>query len=295
MFISDKVVFLELQKTGCTHIRDLLDELVGGKLVGKHNQASRRLFSDGRIFLGSVRDPWDWYVSLWAFGCHHKGTVFGNVTKEGIKFKGRGWRTNPYSAVIELLQSRPIRNAHEWKHTYRDVNDPGAFRAWLHMMHAKELPPDVEGYAQSAVSQAAGFLTYCYLKTFACKKGQMSALNAVGERDQLFEYERQHCFIDYFIRNESLESDLLSALKQAGFNIPAAAEAKVLARPKTNTTSRKRKLDYYYDAATEELVSHWDGLVVEKFGYVAPSSRDVLPHVQPAIAAPNVMIASHLQ
>lgn len=274
MFISDKIVFLELQKTGCTHIRDLLDELVGGRLVGKHNQASRRLFSEGRIFLGSVRDPWDWYVSLWAFGCHRKGTVFGNVTKEGIKFKGRGWRTNPFSAVHELLQSRPNRIADKWKRTYQDVNDPGAFREWLHMMHDKEFRPDVEGYAQSGVGQVTGFLTYSYLKTFACKKGNMDALNAIATSEQLTDYEARNCFIDYFVRNEHLESDLLDALKSAGFEFSAATEAKVLSRPKTNTTSRKRKLDYYYDAPSEQLIDYWDRLVVEKFGYSVPSMRE---------------------
>jgi hypothetical protein len=284
MFISDKIVFLELQKTGCTHIRNLLAELVGGKKVGKHNQAGHRLFSDGKIFLGSVRDPWDWYVSLWAFGCHHKGTVYGNVIKEGIKFKGRGWRTDPYAAVIELLHSRPNKIADKWKRTYKDVNDPGAFREWLGMMHDKEFRPDVEGYAHSGVGRVAGFLTYCYLKTFACKKGHMNDLNAIASTEQLMSYEQEHCFIDYFIRNEHLEADLLDALKQAGYTFTSDVEAKVLSRPKTNTTSRKRKLDYFYDASSERLINEWDRLVVEKFDYTMPSLRD-MPH--PVVHMPN--------
>src|SRR6476619_6662167 len=95
MFISDRIVFLELQKTGCTHIRDLLRELVGGQLVGKHNQARRRLFIEGKSFLGSIRDPWDWHVSLWAFGCQGKGSVHISVTVDGLRIKGRGWTRNP--------------------------------------------------------------------------------------------------------------------------------------------------------------------------------------------------------
>ena len=273
MFVSDKIVFLELQKTGCTHIRNLLVELVGGKLVGKHNQAGHKLFSDGRVFLGSIRDPWDWHVSLWAFGCHHKGTVFGNVTKEGIKFRGRGWRTNPYLAIRELLQSSPHRNAKQWMRTYQDVADPGAFREWLRMMHDKECRPDVEGYAQSPLGRVAGFLTYSYLKTFACRKGDQDGLKAIATPDQLAEYEAKHGFIDHFIRNEHLESDLLDALKLAGFEFPAGTESEILSRPRTNATSRQKGLAYYYDAQAEELIATWDRLIVEKFGYSAPSSR----------------------
>ncbi len=276
MFVSEKIVFVELQKTGCTHIRDLLHEFVGGNLVGKHNQAGRRLFSDGRVFLGSVRDPWDWHVSLWAFGCQRKGTVFGNVTKEGIKFKGRGWRTNPLRAFHELLQSSPHRNADEWKRTYRDADDPGAFRDWLRMMHDKASPPDVEGYAQSPLHRVAGFMTYSYLKTFACKKGEWAGLNAIATPAQLLEYEKGHCFIDHFIRNEHLESDLIGALKSAGVEVRAETESDVMSRPKTNATSRKRKLDYYYDAESERLVARWDRLIVDKFGYSAPGSASRL-------------------
>src|SRR5690349_15515950 len=44
MFVSDRIVFLELQKTGCTHIRNLLKEIVGGRLVMRHNQAPAELF-----------------------------------------------------------------------------------------------------------------------------------------------------------------------------------------------------------------------------------------------------------
>jgi hypothetical protein len=57
LFISEKIVFMELHKTGCTHIRNTLKTILDGDFVGKHNQASSDLFRRERIFLGSVRDP----------------------------------------------------------------------------------------------------------------------------------------------------------------------------------------------------------------------------------------------
>jgi hypothetical protein len=275
MFVSDRIVFLELQKTGCTHIRNLLQELVGGELTGKHNQAAPGLFSNDRIFLGSVRDPWDWYISLWAYGCDRKGAVFGNLTQKGLKIKGRGWRTNPYAAFRELLRSSPNRNAEKWQRTYEDVSDAGAFREWLYMMHDKEHLPDVgEGYRQSGLSRVSGLLTYRYMRLFACKEGEPDGLHALSTFDHLVEYERRNCFIGHFIRNENLEPDLLAALKLADVQIPVEAESKVMSRPKTNTSSRKNGPGYYYDAGTEAVVAGRDRLIVEKFGYCAPSSRD---------------------
>src|SRR5688500_14845666 len=89
MFVSDKIVFMELQKTGCTHIRNLLKEIVGGRFVERHIQADPQLFTNGRYFLGSVRDPWDWHISLWAYGCDNKGDFHSNVTTQGIRLRNR--------------------------------------------------------------------------------------------------------------------------------------------------------------------------------------------------------------
>ncbi|HET6806881.1 MAG TPA: hypothetical protein VFH59_15715 [Frateuria sp.] len=274
MFVSDRIVFLELQKTGCTHIRKLLKDLVGGELVDKHDQASPRLFRNDRFFLGSIRDPWDWYVSKWAFGCDGKGAVFNNVTKEGLRIRGRGWKAHPYLRLIDLLESRPNRHAQEWRRTYQDANDAGAFRAWLHMLHDPDYWPDIgEGYRQCALSQFAGLLTYRYMKLFTCKRGELRELRAVATPAQLAEHESKRCFIDYFVRNEELEASLLEALRLAKVPVSQEAIADIMSRPKTNTSSKKHGASYYYDDETEKLVAERERFIIGKFGYRAPSAK----------------------
>ncbi len=278
MFVSDKVVFIELHKTGCTHIRDLLGDLVGGEFAGKHNQVDSDLFSGNRVFLGSVRDPWEWYISLWAYGCDRKGIVFGNVTKGGVRIRGHGWKADPYQAFRELLATRPNNNSKKWRRTYQDVKDAGAFREWLCMMHDEQYWSDFgEGYGRSSLSRIAGLFTFRYMKLFSCKDGEPDGLDRVSSFDQLAQHERKNCFIDHFIRNENLESDLFVALERSGFEIPGEVKAEILARSRTNTSSRKHGPGYYYDAETEHLVFDRDKLVVEKFGYVAPGSRIPVP------------------
>lgn len=275
MFVSDKIVFMELQKTGCTHIRNLLKELVGGKFVERHNQADPHLFTDGRSFLGSVRDPWDWHVSVWAYSCDSKGDFFSNVSTSGIRLRDRGWRKHPFSLFVELLQSRPNRHSEQWKRTFRDANDAGAFREWLHMLHDETYWAGVgEGYWRFPLNRFAGLLTYRYMKIFTCKKGELGNLRAVSTPEQLAEHERKHCFIDCFIRNERLESDLIDALKVTKVEVPHDAAAALMSRPKTNISTKKHGTRYYYDSDTEKLVGERDRFIIDKFGYLAPGSRD---------------------
>lgn len=89
----------------------------------------------------------------------------------------------------------------------------------------------------------------------------------------LAEHERKHCFIDHFIRNEKLKPDLLAALELMGIGVPHEVAAGMKSRPRTNTSSKKHGPGYYYDAETERMIGDRDRLIVEKFGYVAPSLR----------------------
>lgn len=269
-------MFVELHKTGCTHIRNTLKHLLGGEFVGKHNQVSSDLFSKERVFLGSIRDPWEWYISLWAYGCDNKGAVFSLVTKSSNfnKFRGVDWKHIPYAAFHALLAGL-YKNPEKWKRTYKDVNDASAFREWLYMMHDKKYWYDFgEGYGASSLSGIAGLLTYRYIKLFCSKKGESGNMNALSTFDSLANYEKENCFIDYFIRNESLESDLFKALELSGVEISRENKAEIMSSPRTNTSSRKNGPDYYYDSESENLIFERERIIVEKFGYVVPGMRN---------------------
>lgn len=253
MFISDKFIYLELHKTGCSHIRKILSILLDGKLTGGHNQASSDLFNANRVFLGSVRDPWEWYTSLWAYGCDKKGGIYWQVTGSESK------------------------NPKEWLNTYNHVNDPVAFRAWLHMMHdAKYLPSIGEGYSICPVSRISGLMTFRYLKLFCTKLGEHKNLDQLLTFEQIKKYETDNCFIDYFIRNESLEPELFQVLERFGAKIPSNLKSEIISLPKSNVSSRKHGPRYYYETDTENLVAERERLIIDKFGYVAPSLRGAM-------------------
>jgi hypothetical protein len=56
MFITDKLVYVQLQKTGSTHIARLLERTVGGEQRGKHNPATQELLDSSRIIVSSIRN-----------------------------------------------------------------------------------------------------------------------------------------------------------------------------------------------------------------------------------------------
>lgn len=269
MFVSDRIVFIELHKTGCTHIGKLLAQLIDGRQVGKHNRAPAALIAKEPCFLGSIRDPWEWYVSLWAYGCDHRGELYTHTTKSKGSLKGLGWRSAPLEAT-RLVARNLVRDPAPWHRCYADVNDPQGFRDWLRRMHDRRHWHDfAEGYGFSPVSRFGGLLTYRYLKLFCAVNGS-AGLPPFGSHTDLTDFERAHCYIDHFIRNERLEEDLIAALEGCGEGLSDEQKQKIRAGGRSNTSTRKERASYYYDAETAELVRERDRLIVEKFGYEVP-------------------------
>jgi hypothetical protein len=270
MYLSEKFVFVELHKTGCSHITKLLEYTLDGKVVGKHNAPSQNIINSSRTFIGSIRNPWEWYASLWAYGCDKKGGVYNKVTKPNSAVKTcRDWLLDPFYSAF-LLLNNISRNPELWRQCYADVDDPEAFRRWLYMIHDSKHWHDVgEGYGKYPMSSIAGLLTYRYLKLF-CRNDFVN----IKIMDELIKFEQNNNYIDYFIHNENLEHDFFAALNFAGITLTDEKINRVNSMSKTNTSSKKHPAAYYYDTETIKLVRDREHLIINKFGYKSPADAN---------------------
>lgn len=86
--------FIHLAKCGGTHTREVLNKFYNYREPSKDKNVTN---------IGVIRNPFSWYVSLWAFGCSGKGTFRRELLKV-------------YPEAIEL---------------YADSSDVKLFRKWL--------------------------------------------------------------------------------------------------------------------------------------------------------------------
>lgn len=276
MFIANDLVYLELQKTGGSHICRLLEQYVGGRPEGKHNRLTAE-FSK-RYVVGSIRNPWDWYVSLWAYGIGGQGAVRSR-TGEGVDFDyyhrmlpkamGKNW-LSPGEFLISFYHDavKPVR---KWQRTYKESSDPELFRAWLRLLlHPRHRFDIGEGYGFSPLSRSAGLLTYRYFRLYTLgdrvfRDPRLHAFSRVGE------FDREFNITQGMIRTESLEEDLIRVLSEAGYSFSEKQLRAIRNQndEKTNVSERK-SADFYYDEETVALVAERDRYLIEKYGYVAP-------------------------
>ena len=270
MFISDKIIFVELHKTASSHIRRILLELFEGESVGKHNQLTTELIDQRKTILGSVRNPYDWYVSLWGYGCDQMGGVFKAVThRDRGNFRRRGWKSNPRGAALMFIEDiRGGSRRKEWEGTYKDASDPGGFRMWLKLISDPKYMADVgEGYFEWPGCGFVGLMTFRYLKLFCSTVDTNDKFASLRTDRQIKEFEEHNLLVDHFIRQESIEIDLVDIITKLKLKDPQGIEEKLYSMSRRNTSSRGRDLAYYYDQECLEIVESRERLVLDKFDY----------------------------
>lgn len=277
MYVATELVFTELHKTGSTHIGSCLARLVDGKQVGKHNRIPVELWN--RFIIGSIRNPWDWYVSLWAYGCAGKGSVYQQVTRRiDIKYLMRqlhaemgAKRTSPLRVFWQLCHNI-TKPTHRWRETYRDYSDAKAFRSWLSLILDSRRRFDLgEGYGFSPVSKHSGLLTYRFLKLFSRLGTRLYNDRSLADLKKIPAIWKETQLISYVIRVETLEKDLLAALSKAGVKLTSAQKDEVIgARKKKTNKSKRFPTSYYYDEEAIELVTVKEQFIIQNFSYTPP-------------------------
>jgi len=275
MYVDKDFIFLELQKTGGSHILRLLSQLTDGDTSGKHN---RLLLQDKDKFIfGSIRNPWDWYISLWAYGVSGKGAIRRHVThKNNIdyyykllpKSMGKNWIS--LSELILAGYNDLFKPCDKWLSSYQSTSEPELFRSWLRFMLSSNRRYDIgEGYAFSPISKCAGLMTYRYLRLFTLgdlvyKDKALSSLEGIKS------FDSDYNISNGMIRNEHLEDDLITVLQEAGRLLSQEEILSLKNKTKTNASKRK-STDFYYDQETINLVANKEKFIINKYEYMPPT------------------------
>lgn len=275
MFISKNLLFLEMQKTGGSHILKLLKNLTEGESIGKHNRLDNE--HESRFVFGSIRNPWDWYVSLWAYGVGGKGAIRTRVVKgvdldyyyRGLpKSMGKNWLT--IGQYFQVMRHDLIKPTKEWASVYKDSENAADFRRWLQMLLDPARRFDIgEGFAFSPLSTHCGLMTYRYLRLFTPGLAIYSD-KRLSRFDGIAEFDRQYNISGGMIRTENLEDDFIEILRSAGHEFTQEQIDTIKSAAKTNISKRKQ-VNYYYDQETLDLVARREKYVINKFGYSAPT------------------------
>ena len=270
MFKCDQLIYIQMQKTACTHIASLLSHLFDGEQIGKHNAATIDQIKNTRYFISSIRNPWDWYLSLWTFGVQGKGAFMKRLTQKKniialFKLMFKNPKKNYHMVLIEILKDTAL-----WNNVYDNIENIESFRRWLKLIHNPDNSRFLgEGYETTRITSFCGFMTYRYLYLCCKNVKELRIPGMISNYSDLVQFEKNNCYIDFFVRQESLEDTLCEAVEKVKVFTQEEKEH-IYGAKKTNASKRSFLLSEYYDDESIELIHNRDTLLIEKFGYSPP-------------------------
>jgi hypothetical protein len=281
MLVGEKVIYLQLQKTGSTRITDLIQATVGAEERHKHDRIRRVDLADPEIaarrIIGSIRNPWSYYVSLWSYGSRRAGGIYERTTGSARMDQPKDQRgvLNKRTVPLEERDEAAQKRAATWATAYGPPDDREAFRRWIRLLNDPEHLGDMgEGYGKSAISRHSGLLTYRFMTLFTlgCVPGEphLGGHNPMLDTyGHLLDHVAENLLCQDMIRMEHLADDLEAALEAAGYDLTDEQRATIHAKADGRSENRTKHhpAAWYYDRATRKLVARRDRFVIERYGY----------------------------
>ena len=233
MIITNRFVFIHMHKTGGQTLGGMIKRLMKNHQdVGYHYPRAEIPPESGDLpVVGIIRNPWDWYVSWFAFNRRPKiNNQLFNVISDG----GSGTFKSTVTNLIHLGSDRPESKQH------RDD--------LLHM-----LPETLEGnrgvgLAKESIRDIAGSEAGYYSWLFERMLGNV---------------DDGQTFVGRF---ENLQKDFLSIMQQLSVEETDAMRKDFGERERRNF-SRHSHYSHYYDDELRDLVDRRERGLIDKFGY----------------------------
>lgn len=237
MIITERFVFIHMHKTGGQTLNDIIKRCIPGhRVVGYHYPRSEvpPEFTELPL-VGMVRNPWDWYVSWYAFNKRP------NTQNQLFTVVSDGGRADFKSTVTNLINLGSDRPASE---RYRDD---------LIRLLPKSLDNNrgvglTKDSIRNFSDNDSGYYSWLFNRMVgSAKDGQ--------------------AFIGKY---ENLRHDFLTIMERLAVEETEALKLELDKHERKNA-SRRSHYSHYYDDELRDLVARKEGLLIEKYDYAFES------------------------
>lgn len=236
MIVTDRFVYIHVSRTGGTFLNRLIaNEIPGARRLQYHGHLEDLPAAYANLpVIGFVRNPWDWYVSMFHDYRRKRQFVFQIVSDQGVldfertiaRFLNLG---DGSAASRELLRRLAAAAPEVIDARHRGRDHPHGLRS--------------EHFARYPAG--AGYYGWLF--------------------DLMFRTARKREIL--FGRFENLRTEALRLFEETGAPVTNRIAAYLKLAPPLNESARPKKLAEAYDPELRRLVAERERALIERFGY----------------------------
>jgi predicted dehydrogenase len=267
------LTFKHFAKAGGTYIQGVLEKVIPEPFLTIKNETQSLVpeVEEGHFVLGSIRNPCEYYPSLWAHMMCEKCE----------------WGDGCYMVALPEDERQRVVPGHR-DPPFNTSDDIQRFRAFVQNTSAKEMNIMSLRFWAGFVRLREEEGAHEHIADRSTPKQYIDVEMTSEERDALFDEMASFdpSTVDCWIKVESMEEDLLVCLRKYSDEGGSVQWDKVedAMASSTQYESDHGECQTYYDAETEALVRHGDAHLFEKFGYGScceePRPSFLAKHVQ---------------
>ena len=258
MLYGKNFLFAHLQKTAGTFCTKVLKNNFPESIHMKNKHETIKNFllikSKRKFIIGSIRDPLELYVSLWAYGCQSRGSLFNRLTRPKLSHSLILLQKLILSKQFSNIKYFTSKNSSNYNYLYEDVNNSNNFQNWFKLINSDEsffnVGLDVPMYLSNG--EKIGLMTRRFLKIYCDYKIRNGKIVVSSIK----------CLVNFWIRSENLINDLskvINLIKDEGeFYSDNEIDSK-----KVNQSNHKN-YNHYYSDELKKNVYKIDKLIYER-------------------------------
>jgi len=264
MIIGKNFFITEMPKTGTTFLRNYFTQYSNVELTIHHetlNENKRYDLLDFTNRIGIIRNPYEWYLSLWKWSCKEKtgSPIYNDLIS--IRLKLRRLKLN--NRIFGYVFTQITKDKKKLKTLFNDVNSKKNFNIFLNIMLNFNKRHLISSEYSFVPFEYLGYMTYIFFSQNVLRKNYNSMYDSKYNLPEVLKYNNSKLYTNKFLKTERLNSSLKKFLQMNNLKIKSFDILNKNSTPKLLNKNLKK----FFLKKNILLIEKKEDYIFKKFGY----------------------------
>ena len=264
MIIGKKFFISEMPKTGTTFLRNYFSQYKSVELTIHHetlNQNKRYNLLNLKNRIGIIRNPYEWYLSLWKWSCREKkgSLIYSDLISIRLKLK----RLILNQRLLGYIFNQIIKDRKQLKALFRDVNSKKNFNKFLDIMLNFKNRYIIGSEYSFVPFENLGYMTYIFFSQNMLRKNYNIMYDSDYKLHEILKHNNSKLYTNIFFKTENLNYSLKK------FLVKNRIKLKNFNKLKNNSTPKilNKNLKSFFNNKNILLIEKKEDYIFKKFNY----------------------------
>tara|TARA_B100001057_G_scaffold487007_1_gene569066 strand:- start:144 stop:956 length:813 start_codon:yes stop_codon:yes gene_type:complete len=270
MIIGKNFFISEMPKTGTTFLRSYFAQYKNIELTIHHetlNQNKRYNLLNLKNRIGVIRNPYEWYLSLWKWSCKEKrgSLIYSDLVSIRLKLK----RLILNERIFGYIFNQIIKDRKQLKALFRDVNSKKNFNKFLNLMLNFKKRNLIGSEYSFVPFEDLGYMTYIFFSQNMLRKNYNIMYDSKHKLKEVLKKNNSKLYTNIFFKTEKLNHNLKKFLKNNKIKI------KNFSKLNNNSTSKilNKNIKDFFSKKNILLIEKKENYIFKKFNYKKLSTQ----------------------